>query len=40
MNKLTDRVTQQIQQITFDHTRKVMNGGIGLVFYDMTTLFF
>jgi len=40
MNKLTDRVTQQIQQITFDHTRKVMNGEIGLVFYDMTTLFF
>ena len=29
-----------IEQITFDYTSKLLNGQIGVVFYDMTTLYF
>lgn len=29
-----------IQEIIFQHTKKVLNGKIGVVFYDMTTLYF
>jgi transposase len=34
--------TQQdaIQQISVEHTRKILGGRIGLVFYDVTTLYF
>ena len=34
--------TQQakIQQISVEHTRKILGGKIGLVFYDVTTLYF
>lgn len=29
-----------IERITFEYTRKLLNGQIGVVFYDMTTLYF
>jgi transposase len=29
-----------IQQISYDHTLKVLNGVINVVFYDVTTLYF
>ena len=34
--------TQQstVQQISVEHTRKILGGKIGLVFYDVTTLYF
>ena len=40
MNKLTEEVTDHIQQITFAHTKRIMKSKIGLIFYDMTTLYF
>lgn len=40
MNKLDMAVIDNIQRITFKHTSKVLEGRIGLVFYDMTTLYF
>lgn len=40
MNKLNDAVIEKIQNITFSHTKKVLDNQIGLVFYDMTTLYF
>lgn len=40
MNKLNERVIDKIQGITFKHTSKILNNEIGLVFYDMTTLYF
>lgn len=30
----------QIQQISVEHTRKILGGKIGLMFYDVTTLYF
>lgn len=40
LNKLTDSVVEKIQEITFDYTDRISDGRIGLVFYDMTTLYF
>lgn len=40
LNKLTDVIIERSQQITFSYTKKVLDGKIGLVFYDMTTLYF
>lgn len=40
MNKLSETVIDNIQDITFRYTSKVLNNQIGLVFYDMTTLYF
>jgi transposase len=31
---------EKIQQISVEHTRKILGGKIGLVFYDVTTLYF
>jgi hypothetical protein len=31
---------EQIQQISVEHTRSILGGKIGLVFYDVTTLYF
>lgn len=33
-------IRHQVERISFDHTRKVLNGNVGVVFYDMTTLYF
>jgi hypothetical protein len=30
----------KIQQITVEHTRKILGGRIGLMFYGVTTLYF
>jgi transposase len=35
-NTLQDR----IQQISVEHTRKILGGQVGIVFYDVTTLYF
>jgi len=40
MNKLSETVIDRIQDITFRYTSKVLDNQIGLVFYDMTTLYF
>lgn len=40
MNKLTPEVITSIQAITFNYTKQILDNQIGLVFYDMTTLYF
>ena len=40
MDELHSKQKQQVEKITYSHTRKVLKGNIGVVFYDMTTLYF
>ncbi len=40
LDKLNDKLKEQVEQITFTHTIKVLGGNISVVFYDMTTLYF
>jgi transposase len=40
LDKLYNREQEKIQQISVEHTRKILGGRIGLVFYDVTTLYF
>lgn len=40
MDKLDETFRQRIQQISVDHTRQILGGKIGIVFYDVTTLYF
>jgi transposase len=40
LDKLSDTQRDKIQEISVNHTRKVLGGTIGVVFYDVTTLYF
>ena len=40
LDKLHDTQKDKIQQISVEHTRRILGGKIGLVFYDVTTLYF
>jgi transposase len=40
LDKLNDKLKTKVEQIAFNHTFKVLNGNISVVFYDMTTLYF
>lgn len=40
LDKLNTRLKEQVEQIAFAHTMKVLDGNISVVFYDMTTLYF
>lgn len=40
MDELESKMKQMIEDITFEHTKKILQGKIGVVFYDMTTLYF
>ena len=40
MDKLDEPFRQRVQQISVEHTRKILGGKIGIVFYDVTTLYF
>jgi transposase len=40
LDKLSDTQKDSIQKISVEHTRKVLGGKIGVVFYDVTTLYF
>jgi transposase len=40
LDKLHDTQKDAVQQISVAHTRKILGGKIGLVFYDVTTLYF
>lgn len=40
MDKLNSKYQHQVEDISFAHTRKLLNGRIGVVFYDMTTIYF
>jgi transposase len=40
LDKLNTKLKNQVEQIAYAHTLKVLNGQISVVFYDMTTLYF
>lgn len=40
LDKLHDTQQEKIQQISVEHTRRILGGKIGLLFYDVTTLYF
>jgi len=40
LDKLHRSQQELVQQISVEHTRKILGGKIGLVFYDVTTLYF
>ncbi len=40
LDKLNNKLKDQVEQIVFTHTLKVLQDNISIVFYDMTTLYF
>jgi len=40
LDKLYNTQQERIQQISVEHTQKILGGKIGLMFYDVTTLYF
>ena len=40
MDKLHSTQKELVQQISYEHTRKILGGQINVVFYDVTTLYF
>ncbi len=40
LDKLNNTLKEQVEQIAFAHTLRVLKGSISVVFYDMTTLYF
>lgn len=40
LDKLNSKYKHQVEDISFAHTRMLLNGRIGIVFYDMTTIYF
>lgn len=40
LDKLNTKLKEQVEQIAFTHTKKVLEENISVVFYDMTTLYF
>ncbi len=40
LDKLNNKIKEEVEQITFAHTLNVLKGNISVVFYDMTTLYF
>lgn len=40
LDKLNNQLKEQVEQIVFAHTKKVLEGNMSVMFYDMTTLYF
>jgi transposase len=40
LDKLYNTQQEQIQKISVEHTKKILGGKVGLMFYDVTTLYF
>lgn len=40
LDTIYNRYKRQIEEITFQHTKKLLRGEPGIVFYDLTTLYF
>ena len=40
LDKLNSELKEQVEKIAYNHTLKVLNNDISIVFYDMTTLYF
>jgi transposase len=40
MDKLSHQLKDQVEKISFNHTKKILHNKVSIVFYDMTTLYF
>ena len=40
LDELQSEYKERVEKISFEHTKKILNGRIVVVFYDMTTLYF
>jgi transposase len=40
LDKLNNRLKEQVEDISYAYTKNVLGGAPGIVFYDMTTLYF
>jgi len=40
LDKLNSILKEKAEEISFQHTKKILGGKIGVVFYDMTTIYF
>ena len=40
LDKLNNHLKEDVEQIAFAHTRKLLKGNLAVVFYDMTTIYF
>lgn len=40
LDKINKKYKEQVQQISYDHTVKILNRDISIIFYDVTTLYF
>jgi transposase len=40
LDKLNSQLKDKVEQISFAHTKHILGGSIGVVFYDLTTLYF
>jgi transposase len=40
LDKLNKELKAKVEQISFEHTKKVLKNNISIVFYDMTTIYF
>lgn len=40
LDKLNNELKEQVEQISFNHTKRILKGNLSIVFYDMTTLYF
>jgi transposase len=40
LDKLNSQLKRQVEQIAFEHTRRLLGGKISVVFYDLTTIYF
>ena len=40
LDKLNDKYKAQVEDIGFNYTRQLLRGHIGIIFYDMTTIYF
>jgi len=40
LDRLNSRYKEKVEEISFNYTRRILKGKIGVVFYDMTTIYF
>src|SRR5664279_495720 len=40
LDKLNSKQKEKVKQISYDHTLKILNNELSLIFYDVTTLYF
>ncbi len=40
MDKLNSKLKEKIEDVSFNYTKKILGGKIGVIFYDVTTIYF